>query len=137
MKWKGRNRSTNVEDRRGSGLGMGGKSIIGGGFGIVALIIYMLFGGNPGDLLNQSQVINPGAGSAYTQTAEEQALAEFVSVVLADTEYVWGDIFAGENRQYKKPTLVLYSDYVQSACGTAGSSTGPFFVRETARYMWI
>ena len=95
MKWKGRNRSTNVEDRRGSGLGMGGKSIIGGGFGIVALIIYMLFGGNPGDLLNQSQVINPGAGSAYTQTAEEQALAEFVSVVLADTEYVWGDIFAG------------------------------------------
>ncbi len=127
MKWKGRNRSTNVEDRRGSGLGMGGKSIIGGGFGIVALIIYMLFGGNPGDLLNQSQVINPGAGSAYTQTAEEQALAEFVSVVLADTEYVWGDIFAGENRQYKKPTLVLYSDYVQSACGTAGSSTGPFY----------
>lgn len=127
MKWKGRNKSTNVEDRRGSGLGMGGKSIIGGGFGIVALIIYMLFGGNPGDILNQTAVINPSAGPAYTQTAEEQALAEFVSVVLADTEYVWEDIFAGENRQYQKPTLVLYSDYVQSACGTAGSSTGPFY----------
>ncbi len=128
MKWQGRARSSNVDDRRGSGgMRMGGKGILGGGMGIVVLIVYLLLGGNPGDIINQSQIFNSDNQVAYQQTEEEEELAEFVSVVLADTEYVWNDIFGKNNLQYEEPTLVLYSGYVQSACGTAGSSTGPFY----------
>ena len=128
MKWKGRTRSSNVEDRRGTGgMGRGGKGILGGGLGIIVLIVYMLLGGNPGQIIEQSQLINQGTGTPYQQTAQEQELSEFVSVVLADTEYVWDEIFKSENLDYQEPTLVLYSGYVQSACGTAGSSTGPFY----------
>ena len=129
MKWKGRARSSNVEDRRGSGgFGMGGKGALGGGLGILVLIAYLLFGGGDlGQILNQTQMMNQGSGGAYEQTAEEEELAEFVSVVLADTEYVWQDIFTDLNREYEEPVLVLYSGFVQSACGNAGASTGPFY----------
>jgi hypothetical protein len=128
MKWKGRAGSRNVEDRRGSGgFGMGGKGILGGGLGIVFIIVFMLLGGDPGQIINQSQIINQGGNAPYQQTAEEEELAEFASVVLADTEAVWQDIFDEYGEVYQEPILVLYSGYVQSACGTAGSSTGPFY----------
>lgn len=128
MKWKGRAGSRNVEDRRGSGgFGMGGKGILGGGLGIVFIIVFMLLGGDPGQILSQSQIINQGGNAPYEQTAEEEELAEFASVVLADTEAVWQDIFYEYGEVYQEPILVLYSGYVQSACGTAGSSTGPFY----------
>ncbi len=128
MKWQGRRQSSNVEDRRGSGgFGMGGKGFLGGGIGIIVLIIYMLLGGDPGQIIDQSQLTDQGNGTAYQETAEEKQLAEFVSVVLADTEYVWTEIFNSENLDYQEPVLVLYSGYVQSACGTAGASTGPFY----------
>ena len=128
MKWKGRAGSRNVEDRRGSGgFGMGGKGILGGGLGIVFIIVFMLLGGDPGQILSQSQIINQGGNAPYEQTAEEEELAEFVSVVFADTEAVWQDIFYEYGEVYQEPILVLYSGYVQSACGTAGSSTGPFY----------
>lgn len=127
MKWRGRKGSTNVEDRRGSGVGMGGIGAMGGGLGIIGLIIYMLMGGDPGVILNQTPQVNPGQGSAYSQTAEEKDLSDFVSVVLADTEFVWNDVFTKMNRDYQEPTLVLFSDQVQSACGVAGASTGPFY----------
>jgi predicted metalloprotease len=117
-----------VEDRRGSGgFGMGGKGILGGGLGIVFIIVFMLLGGDPGQILSQSQIINQGGNAPYEQTAEEEELAEFASVVLADTEAVWQDIFYEYGEVYQEPILVLYSGYVQSACGTAGSSTGPFY----------
>ena len=128
MKWKGRAGSRNVEDRRGSGgFGMGGKGILGGGLGIVFIIVFMLLGGDPGQIINQSQIITQGGNAPYQQTAEEEELAEFASVVLADTEAVWQDIFYEYGEVYQEPILVLYSGYVQSACGTAGSSTGPFY----------
>ena len=128
MKWKGRAGSRNVEDRRGSGgFGMGGKGILGGGLGIVFIIVFMLLGGDPGQILSQSQIINQGGNAPYEQTAEEEELAEFASVVLADTEAVWQDIFDEYGEVYQEPIMVLYSGYVQSACGTAGSSTGPFY----------
>jgi len=128
MKWKGRAGSKNVEDRRGSGgFGIGGKGILGGGLGIVFIIVFMLLGGDPGQILSQSQIINQGGDTSYEQTAEEEELAEFASVVLADTEAVWQDIFYEYGEVYQEPILVLYSGYVQSACGTAGSSTGPFY----------
>ena len=120
MKWQGRRKSSNVEDRRG----MGGKAAIGGGFGIVILIIYTLLGGNPGDIVGN---VSPGANAPYVETAEENELADFVSVVLADTEEVWTEVLAEEGIQYREPTLVLFSGSVQSGCGMAGSQMGPFY----------
>jgi hypothetical protein len=63
----------------------------------------------------------------YEATQEEEELAEFVSVVLADTEVIWTDIFVEQGLQYTEPKLVLFNGSVQSACGVAGSSTGPFY----------
>jgi hypothetical protein len=125
MKWKGRAKSSNVEDRRGRGVG---RAAIGGlgGFGIIIMIIYALLGGNPGDIM---QSIDPGQTQnvPYEATQEEEELAEFVSVVLADTEVVWNDIFADLGKEYDEPKLVLFTGSVQSACGVAGASTGPFY----------
>lgn len=124
MKWKGRERSSNVEDRRGmSGKGIAG---IGGGVGIILLIVITLMGGNPtellGDLTGGDQ-----QNTTYEETAQEKEAADFVSVVLADTERVWTKEFKEDGKIYKKPTLVLYTDQVSSACGQAGKSVGPFY----------
>ncbi|WP_214861600.1 neutral zinc metallopeptidase [Exiguobacterium sp. s161] len=124
MKWKGRERSSNVEDRRGmSGKGIAG---IGGGVGIILLIVITLMGGNPtellGDLTGGDQ-----QNTTYEETAQEKEAADFVSVVLADTERVWAKEFKEDGKTYKKPTLVLYTDQVSSACGQAGKSVGPFY----------
>jgi len=124
MKWKGRERSSNVEDRRG----MGGKGIagIGGGVGIILLIVITLMGGNPtellGDLTGSDQ-----QSTTYEETAQEKEAADFVSVVLADTERVFTKEFEQDGKTYKKPKLVLYTDQVSSACGQAGKSVGPFY----------
>ncbi|WP_068618572.1 KPN_02809 family neutral zinc metallopeptidase [Paenibacillus tuaregi] len=124
MQWKGRRESSNVEDRRG----MSGKSMLGGGIGgIIIVLLVTLLGGNSGDLLNQITGTVTGTNAPYEATQEEQELKEFVSVVLADTEDVWSDIFKQRGMTYENPTLVIYSGSVQSACGTAGSSVGPFY----------
>lgn len=124
MKWKGRKGSANVEDRRG----MGGKTLVGGGIGgIIILLIVTLLGGNPGDLLNNMADTGSDTAVPYEETEQEKELAEFVSVVLADTEEVWTEVFKEKGLVYEEPTLVLYTDSVQSACGTAGSSVGPFY----------
>ncbi len=123
MLWKGRRMSGNVEDRRG--LGGGGGKILGGGIGaaVIGLIIYLL-GGDPSVIMDQG-------GSSAPQTQEEKAAedeaAQFVSVVLADTEDVWHKLFADMGKQYQEPTMRLFTGYVQSACGNASSATGPFY----------
>ncbi|MBP2000297.1 putative metalloprotease [Paenibacillus shirakamiensis] len=125
MQWKGRRESSNVEDRRG--MGGGGKTLVGGGIGgIIILLLYTLLGGNAGGLDN---ILNSGSGtdSSYQETAEDQELSKFVKVVLADTEDVWSDVFKSNGLTYEDPTLVMYSGSVQSACGTASSSVGPFY----------
>lgn len=123
MEWKGRRASTNVEDRRG----MSAKGVIGGGIGtIIILLLYMLLGGNPADIVNQSQ-LNTGTTSTYQETPAEKEMAEFASVVLAETEDTWTQLFRQQGLTYRYPTLVLFSGSVQSACGVAGSSTGPFY----------
>lgn len=133
MKWQGRRKSSNVEDRRGSrgsggGFGGFGGKTIGGGFGIIILIIFALLGGNPGDLLGgNNSIINQGSETPYEASKEEEEMADFVSVVLADTEDVWGQIFKNYGYDYEQPSLVLFTGSVQSACGVAGSSTGPFY----------
>ena len=124
MLWKGRRQSSNVEDRRGRST----KVMVGGGIGtiILALAIYFL-GGDPTQLLNNTQLNDSQTTAPYQGTAEENELAQFVSVVLAETEDVWTDLFRKEGMDYKYPKLVLYSGSVQSACGFSGAATGPFY----------
>jgi uncharacterized protein len=124
MKYKGRRGSANVEDRRG----MGGKTLVGGGIGgLIIVLIITFMGGNPDEILNDLGAKGTDQNVAYEETEEEKELAEFVSVVLADTEEVWSSLFAEEGLTYKEPKLVLYSGSVQSACGAAGSAVGPFY----------
>lgn len=124
MRWQGRRQSSNVEDRRG----LSPKGMIGGGIGgIVIVLIVLLLGGDPTSLLQNIQTTDQTTTSNYTETAEEKELAQFVSVVLAETEDVWKNVFADIGRQYREPKLVLYTGSVQSACGTAGASVGPFY----------
>ncbi|ASA21434.1 KPN_02809 family neutral zinc metallopeptidase [Paenibacillus donghaensis] len=130
MKWRGRRGSSNVEDRRGSGGGggLGGGKLIGGGIGgIVILLIVTLLGGNPGDLLDGITGGGSDTSAPYTETQQEKELADFVSVVLADTEDVWSEVFQQNNQVYENPKLVLYTESVQSACGVSGASAGPFY----------
>ncbi len=126
MKWQTRRRSGNVEDRRR----IGGRGIaVGGGLGGVAIVVlYLLLGGNPSDLLGG---LGSGSQSSYVSGAEltdtQKEMGEFVSVVLADTEDVWGDEFEAMGRAYEEPVLVLFTGEVESACGYAGASVGPFY----------
>jgi predicted metalloprotease len=123
MKWSGRRGSANVEDRRG----MGGGTLVGGGIGgILILLLVTLLGGNPADILG-NLTGSSSQQSAYQGTAQEEELAQFVSVVLADTEEVWEELFREKGIQYKDPVLVLYSGSVSSACGRATSAVGPFY----------
>jgi len=126
MKWQGRQGSGNVEDRRG--MGRGGK-MIGGGLGtIVILIIVFLLGGDPSALLNTLDQGNTSTGTEQVVTSpEEDEMAQFVSVVLKDTEIVWEKIFEQSGSAYRQPKLVLFRGQVQSACGFASAASGPFY----------
>jgi predicted metalloprotease len=123
MKWQGRQGSDNVEDRRGMSRG---KMAIGGGIGtIVIALIVLLLGGDPSQLLNTMQ---SGTETEQVQTtAEEDEMAQFVKVVLKDTETVWGQLFKQWGSEYRMPTLVFFRDQVESACGFASSASGPFY----------
>ncbi|HQF41299.1 MAG TPA: neutral zinc metallopeptidase [Ignavibacteriaceae bacterium] len=124
MRWQGRKESSNVEDRRG----LSPKGVIGGGIGGIAIIlIVMLLGGDPSSLLQNLDMTDQTTTSNYQETVQEKELASFVSVVLAETENIWHKIFSDIGRNYVEPKLVLFSGSVQSACGVAGASTGPFY----------
>jgi len=124
MRWQGRRESSNVEDKRG----LSPKGIIGGGIGgIVIILVVLLLGGDPTSLLQNIQTDQQTTTSNYSETAEEKELAQFVSVVLAETEDVWHQIFSDLGESYRDPKLVLFTGSVQSACGVAGASTGPFY----------
>ena len=148
MRWSGGRRSENVEDRRGQGGGMGRGFPIGGGFpmgrgripigrggglglGGIAIVVVaaLLFGVDPGAILTG----DIDGGEAPYQRAEaprdpaHDKLADFVSVVLADTEDTWHAVFKGGGGTYQEPRLVLFSRSVRSACGMAGSAVGPFY----------
>jgi uncharacterized protein len=126
MRIEGRRTSDNVEDRRG--MSSGGKMAIGGGLGtIVIAIIVLLLGGDPTQVLDNSQGTTATESGTVTASPEEEAMKNFVSVVLAGTEDVWTKIFQQSNMTYQKPTLVLFRDQVQSACGYASGASGPFY----------
>ncbi len=126
MRTEGRRTSDNVEDRRG--MSSGGKMAIGGGIGtIVIALIVLLLGGDPTQVLDNSQGTTATESGTVTASPEEEAMKNFVSVVLAGTEDVWTKIFQQSNMTYQKPTLVLFRDQVQSACGYASGASGPFY----------
>ena len=130
MKWEGREQSTNVEDRRGMGMAAGGIAI-GGGLGTLAFILIMTFlGANPAQLMEQVGEQKPRATQTKIDPAQDRdaPLKEFVSVVMRDTEDVWGKLFREKlNARYQEPKLVLFTGEVRSACGRATASVGPFY----------
>jgi predicted metalloprotease len=154
MKWQGRERSSNIEDRRGqrSGGGLGGLGGLGGnrgGFriptgggggsrggissliGIVVVlgIIWFATGQNPLDLLTGGSTTGPSSSATSTQLPAEgqDELADFVGVVVKETEDLWNEQFAAIGEDYPEPTVVLFSGQVNSACGMADASVGPFY----------
>jgi predicted metalloprotease len=124
MRWRGREQSSNVEDRRG----VSGRTVIAGGTVgtiIVALLVWIL-GGNPLQVLNNNmQDTEYATEGTNTQASDE--LTQFVSVVLKDTEDVWNKLFSQAGKIYREPTLVIYSRATQSACGYSSATTGPFY----------
>jgi uncharacterized protein len=135
MRWRNPRRSGNIEDRRGMRVPM---KAVGGGIGglILLIVLVLLGGGDPGMIFNDGinnniGVNNPGSPSYYEGTTpiseEERQLADFVSIVLADTEDTWNEIFASASLDYREPTLVLFSGAVESGCGLAQSAVGPFY----------
>lgn len=134
MRWQGRRKSTNVSDQRGRGGaglpgGLMGGMLTKGGLGVVVVIVIigLIMGKNPLALLQEmaggGESVGIEQGGSYTPTPEEERLAAFTSVVLADTEDVWNALLDG----YREPTLVLFSRSVSSACGLASAATGPFY----------
>lgn len=127
MEWQGRRESGNVDDRRG--VSGGGLAIGGGVIGVIFILAKFLLG--DGDINDLSQLVQQPQQQQTEMTADQKAAddkeAAFVKVVLADTEDVWTKLFGDMGRTYTDPTLVLYRGATNSACGTASSSTGPFY----------
>lgn len=125
MRWKGRRESENVEDRRG----LSGPMIVGGG-GLATILIVILglfFGVNPQQFLQQQAANAPQQQQQRPPNPAEEEAAQFVKVVLADTEDVWNTLLPQYGKEYKEPTLVLFTERVNSACGGASSAVGPFY----------
>jgi predicted metalloprotease len=144
MRWEDGRRSDNVEDQRGMGGGFGGA----GGFPLVRLLTLLLgrrggkysllivaalmgasyLGIDLGPLTGMAPTVSPSAQQkSYQPSAAEQRLADFVSVVLADTEDTWQQLFSQRGDHYRQPKLVLFSGQVRSACGFAQAAMGPFY----------
>ncbi len=134
MRWSDGRKSENVEDRRGIGVSRG---VMGGGIGTIILVLAALyFGVDPSVLLNQGTTREgsaPQGSVSRERPAEENRMAEFVSVVLADTEDTWHEIFRRGGKEYREPKLVLFSDAVDSACGFAQSAMGPFYCPQDSK----
>ena len=129
MRWKTGRRSTNIEDRRGMRPRRG---ILGGGIGtIVLVLVAMYFGVDPTFLIEGMQSASTSTSSPGKQPSAEELrndpLADMISVVMADTEDVWNELFADMGRQYREPALVLFTGTTRSACGLGQAAMGPFY----------
>ncbi|MFK8030678.1 MAG: neutral zinc metallopeptidase [Gammaproteobacteria bacterium] len=128
MRWERGRRSKNVDDRRGQKVKR--SAGIGGGAIIMALVAIFLLNKDPATVM-QEMGQGQSSGSTSTgqiqQSAQEQQVSDFVSVVLADTEDVWDKVFANSGQRYPRPVLVLYRDSVETACGLGRAASGPFY----------
>jgi hypothetical protein len=130
MKWEGRRKSGNLDDRRG--MSTKGKFAAGGGVIAVVVLLLQFFGGETGQTL--APIVNE-LGNGQSQqveerelTAKEKETGDFMATILADTEDVWSKVFAENNLgQYQEPTMVLFTDAVSTGCGNATSAAGPFY----------
>ncbi|MEM8817542.1 MAG: neutral zinc metallopeptidase [Pseudomonadota bacterium] len=129
MKWKGGRRSRNIEDRRGQAPG--GRRMLGGGIGtLVVVLVALYFGVDPSFLMQGLNTAAPPSATGSQPAPGDLAndpLADMISVVMADTEDVWHEIFAENGRRYTEPTLVLFSGATRSACGLGQAAMGPFY----------
>jgi hypothetical protein len=127
MRWEGRRQSDNIEDRRGMRISRGG--LVGGGLGTLAIALLVMFlGGDPTAVLQQAgNAPAETTNEPYVESGQEAVWRQQTAVVLAETEDAWNRIFSGLGGEYREPTLVFFTDLVQSACGTADSAVGPFY----------
>ncbi len=131
MQWRGRRQSSNMDDRRG--MSSKGKLAAGGGIIAIIVLLLQLFGGETGQMLapilnqfSSTQVSTPTKQRELTE--DEKEVAHFMATVLADTEDIWTQVFEDNNwGVYKKPTLVLFTDAIDTGCGHATASVGPFY----------
>ncbi len=131
MRWEGREESQNIEDRRGMGMpvaALGGGGIL---FTIVAIVISLILGANPMqviELAGQQQPVEATRVPLTPENDRDAALKKFVGVVLKDNEDVWSDLFREDlGARYEEPKLVLFTGAVRSACGEATAAVGPFY----------
>jgi uncharacterized protein len=125
MRWGGRRKSENMEDRRGVS---GGQVAVGGGIiGVIILLINMFIGGDTSILNDISSPVQTQPGQTRELSARDEELGEMVNAILVDTEDVWAKIFEENGMKYKYPKLVLFRDGVQTTCGGASSASGPFY----------
>lgn len=125
MRWRGRRTSTNISDRRGRG---GGRRVAGGGIGVLAIVLIgMFFGVDLTPLLGGGGMGQVSAPAPSGPNTIDDSREEFVGVVLAETEQVWGTLFANSDLTYTEPQLVLFEGTTNSGCGFAQSATGPFY----------
>ena len=132
MRWRGRRRSENIDDRRGHRLTRGRRKM-GGGAMIIVVLVGLFFGQDVSNILGLV-LSNSGTQNQYeakqsngTNQAKNDEAAQFVSVVLAETEDTWNRVFSKMGQRYQAPKLVLYRSMVQSACGTSSAASGPFY----------
>ncbi len=125
MRWKGRRGSENVEDRRS----VAAPVMVGGGLlGFIVLMAVMFLGGDPRPVMEQMQQAGQQQAGPGQAPPEDDERAQFVSVVLADTEDVWDEVFQKQvGKPYRHPTLIMFRDQVKSACGFQSAATGPFY----------
>ena len=126
MKWQLGRRSSNVEDRRGQGIGAKGIGGLGIGGVLVVVVISLLMGKDPTDILGQVAQQQGAPAQSQAASVDDEA-SQFVGAVLGSTEDTWGKVFQASGSQYPAPKLVLFSGAVASACGQATSAVGPFY----------
>ena len=130
MKWIGRRQSQNVEDRRG--MSSGGKAVVGGGVLGIVILLLNLFGGENAQMItpileqiNQQQTTTQVSTQELSQ--EDKKMGQFVRTVFADTEDIWTKIMQENNIEYRQPKMVLFTQSVETACGSASAASGPFY----------
>lgn len=128
MRWRGRRKSDNVIDQRGRGGLRPGKRA-GGGAVLLLVLAGLFFGEDVKNILSLfvGDTSAPQRQTSAAPPAQDDEAAQFVRVILAETEDTWNAVFANMGRQYQAPKLVLYSDRVQSACGLGSAASGPFY----------